>query len=59
MNQLDLVKDACSVRWFDARNRTGLWGYMKLGIPSMLFIVLEWSSYDIQTVIAGYISLQD
>lgn len=37
----------------------GLWQYMKLGLPSMLFIVLEWSSYDVQTVIAGYISLED
>jgi len=59
MKSLEVAKEAFTVRPCDARNFMQLWDYLKLGIPSMLFILLEWSSYDCQTVIAGYISIED
>jgi len=43
----------------DTRNFANLTEYLAIALPSMLFLVLEWSLFDIQTIIAGNISLND
>ena len=35
----------------------GIVDYMKLGIPAMLMICLEWWTFELQTFIASFISI--
>ena len=57
MRNLELIKEANEVTMWDPRNRQNLKEYLKLGIPSMLFIIIEWSVFDISTIIAGYFGI--
>lgn len=45
--------------WFlpNKNSFRGLSEYLKLGIPTVTIIIVEWSSFEIMTLIAGYISL--
>jgi hypothetical protein len=42
---------------WDPRNLMNLDGYLRLAIPSMLFIILEWSIFDVTTIIAGFMGI--
>lgn len=51
--------EAFDIEWHDKRNFDEIWDYLKLGIPSMLMLVLEWTAASVMTVIAGRIGLVD
>lgn len=56
---LNHASAAFEVKWHDRRNFDQIWEYLKLGIPSMLMLVLEWSAASVMTVVAGKIGLVD
>jgi MATE family multidrug resistance protein len=37
---------------------TGLWDYLKIGVPSAALLCLEWWSFELMTLLAGYISVE-
>lgn len=45
------------VSYKDPSCRHNIGEFMKLAIPSMLFILINWSAYDVQTLIAGLINV--
>ena len=40
-------------------NLAGLKNYISLDVPSMIFIMIDWSVTDAMTIIAGYLSFED
>lgn len=46
--------------WFlpNRNSFRGLYEYLKLGIPAMIMFLVDWSSLEVMTLIAGYISLE-
>lgn len=44
---------ALDVRYNDPRNFKNMAEYLKLAIPSTLFIMIEWSVFDIMSIMAG------
>lgn len=45
--------------WFlpNRNSFRGLCEYLKLGIPTVTIMLVDWSSFEIMTLIAGYISM--
>jgi len=56
---MEKAKEAAAVRWWDPRNFQNIGEYLSLALPSLLFISAMYSLYDIETVISGWISLED
>lgn len=59
MNRVEEAKEATQVQASDPRNFQNLNEYCALAIPSVFYVTLEWWLYDIMTVIAGLISIND
>jgi len=51
------IQDA--IKLPDARAFTGLWQYLKLGIPSTIMLCLEFWVYDIMILMSGYIGVKE
>jgi Na+-driven multidrug efflux pump len=56
---LSHASEAFEVSWRDKRNFGQIRDYLKLGIPSMLMLMLEWSAASLMTVVAGRLGLID
>lgn len=59
VRNLAVAEEANKVKFADRRNFENFGTYLKLAIPSLFFITVEWSLYDIQILISGIISIQD
>ena len=59
VRNLVVAKEASTVKFMDKRNFENFGPYIKLAIPSLFFITVEWSLYDIQLLISGLISIED
>ena len=55
VNRLDDIKEA--IFFPDSDSYKGLGNYFKLGGPSIAMLCMEWWSFEIMTLIAGYISV--
>lgn len=56
-NILDDLKEANRVSQFDKNVNNGLIDYLKIGIPSMVVMILDFLSQNIMTLLCGYIGI--
>ena len=52
------MKQALRVSIYDKRNLENMKEYMKLALPTMCFYVVQWSFFDILTIMSGLISVK-
>ena len=57
--QLLVAAPAFAVKWNDSRNFQEIPTYLSISVPSMLLIIFEFSSMDLQAILTGYISTYD
>ena len=55
---LEGAKEANKVRFFEKRVWSNLTKYLRIAIPSMFFVVIEWSTYQVQIIMTGYIGVK-
>ena len=55
LRNLEIAQECHQVSFFDSNNLNGISGYLKLAIPCLLFIIIEWAAYDMTNVIAGIV----
>jgi hypothetical protein len=48
---LEDVKEG--VFWPDSRSCTGIYEYLKVGIPSVVMIAAEWWAYEVIAILTG------
>jgi len=53
------VEKALTVKFFEKRILSGLGKYLKLAIPCMFFVLIEWSAWNIQIIMAGLIGVNE
>lgn len=53
MQKVESCQSALAVKYNDSRNFQNICGYLGLAIPSMLFIVIEWSVFDALSIMSG------
>ena len=61
VRNIKTMQAAINVRFFDKRNWNiqGFKSYIAFGLPSSIFLIIDWSAPIAMTIIAGYLSLLD
>ena len=61
LRHIKQMEEANNVKFTDKRvwNFTGIKSYISLALPSMIFLIIDWSVTDAMTIIAGYLSFLD
>jgi Na+-driven multidrug efflux pump len=55
ISKIPEIKEATNVICTDSRITSNLWEYLQIAIPSFLFVIIEWSAHNLNTIIAGMI----
>ena len=57
--KIEGVDQICSISIFDLRVFENIPVYMKIGIPNMTILMLDWTCFEVTSVMAGYIGVKE
>ena len=49
----------CSISIFDKRVYDNIWIYLKIGLPNVTIIMLDWTCFEITAIMSGFLGVEE